>query len=172
MSKYSFCNNYLPTKIVFLLGYHDMTFTSRLSSLALSSVNIPTVGGARWSPPMVPAQLSVSLQQMEDWAPKPVEWTICFLTASGLACTLMIVCTSVCIYNCVFGSLMSSVAYGCVSADWGREWPVVACPSPALVALGRMLTIFACYVLTYVWDAVSIFDHLPGMFCPRTLLFE
>ena len=94
---YSFCNNYLPTKIVFLLGYHDVTFTSRLSSLALSSVNIPTVGGARWSTPMVPAQLSVPLQQMEEWAPKPVEWTICFLTASGLACTLMIV-----LYECMY----------------------------------------------------------------------
>ena len=34
---------------------------------------------------------------------------------------------------------------------------MVACPSRALAVLYRMLTIFACYVLTYVWDAVSIF---------------
>ena len=48
--------------------------------------------------------------------------------------------------------------------EWGKGWPVVACPSWALVVLYRMLTIFACYVLTYVWDAVSIYNHLPGMF--------
>ena len=27
-----------------------------------------------------------------------------------------------------------------------------------------MLTIFACYVLTYIWDAASLFNHLPMMF--------
>ena len=38
-------------------------------------------------------------------------------------------------------------------------------PSRALVVLYRMLTIFACYVFDfYVWDAVSIFNHLPRMF--------
>ena len=65
----------------------------------------------------------------------------------------MIVCTSVYIYiyiyiyNCVFGSLISHVTcnYLCW---WGKGWPVVACPSRALVVLYRMLTIFACYLLT------------------------
>ena len=47
---------------------------------------------------------------------------------------------------------------------WGGGGPVVACPSQALVVLYRMLTIFPCYILTYVWDAVSIFNHFPGMF--------
>ena len=46
----------------------------------------------------------------------------------------------------------------------GGGWPVVACPSQALVVLYRMLTIFPCYILTSVWDAVSIFNHFPGMF--------
>ena len=55
---------------------------------------------------------------------------------------------------------------------WGKGWPVVASPSWALVVLYRMLTIFACYVLTYVWDAVSILTTTLGCFCPRTLLFE
>ena len=40
----------------------------------------------------------------------------------------------------------------------------MACPSRALIVLYRTLTIFACYVLTYVWDVVSIFNHLPRMF--------
>ena len=46
----------------------------------------------------------------------------------------------------------------------------VACgglPSRALVVLYRMLTIFACYVLTYVWDAVSILNHLTRKFAPK-----
>ena len=51
-------------------------------------------------------------------------------------------------------------------------WPVVACPSRALVVLCRMLTVFACCVLTCVWDAVSIFDHLPGMFFVHGLCFS
>ena len=48
-----------------------------------------------------------------------------------------------------------------VPADGGRY--VVACPSRALAVLYWMLTIFACHVLTYVWDAVSIFNHLHRM---------
>ena len=41
----------------------------------------------------------------------------------------------------------------------------MTCPSRALVVLCRMLTIFACYVFDfYVWDAVSILNHLPRMF--------
>ena len=38
----------------------------RLSSLALSSVYSPTVEIGSWSTPMVPAQLSVPLQQVEE----------------------------------------------------------------------------------------------------------
>ena len=38
----------------------------RLSSLALSSVYNPTVEDGSWSTPMVPAQLSVPLQQVEE----------------------------------------------------------------------------------------------------------
>ena len=49
---------------------------------------------------------------------------------------------------------------------------VVACPSWALVVLYRMLTIFACYALTYVWDAVSIFNHLPRMFLSTDFVFR
>ena len=49
---------------------------------------------------------------------------------------------------------------------------MVACPSRALVVLYWMLTIFACYVLTYVWDAVSIFNHLPMMFFVHGLCFS
>ena len=39
---------------------------------------------------------------------------------------------------------------------WGKGWPVLTCTSRELVVPYRMLTIFACYVLTYVRDAVSI----------------
>ena len=74
---------------------------------------------------MVPGQLSVSLQQVEEKAPKPVRWTMCSpLTTCSLAWTLMIVCTSVFyiyIYNCVFGSLISDVTFNHVSADGGRD---------------------------------------------------
>ena len=46
-------------------------------------------------------------------------------------------------------------------------------PFSGMVVLYRMLTIFVGYVLAYVWDAVSIFNHLPRMFfCPRTWRFE
>ena len=77
----------------------------RLSSLALSSVYSPTVENGSWSTPMVPAQLLVPLQQVEELAPKPVGWTMCFLlTTSNLAWTLKIVCTSV-IYNCIYTTL-------------------------------------------------------------------
>ena len=51
-------------------------------------------------------------------------------------------------------------------------WPVVTCPSRTLVVLYQMLTIFACYVLTYVWDAVSIFNHLPRMFLSTDFAFR
>ena len=55
----------------------------------------------------------------------------------------------------------------------GRGWPVVACPSRALVVLYRMLTIFACYVFDfYVWDAVSIFNHLPKVFLSTDFAFR
>ena len=40
---------------------------------------------------------------------------------------------------------------------------MTACPSRALVVLYRMLTIFA-YILTYVWDAVSILTTSLGCF--------
>ena len=50
---------------------------------------------------------------------------------------------------------------------------MVACPSRALVVLYRMLTIFACYVFDfYVWDAVSIFYHLPRMFFSTDFAFR
>ena len=43
----------------------------------------------------------------------------------------------------------------------------------ALVVLYRMLTIFACYVFDiYVWDAVSIFNHLPRMFLSTDFAFR
>ena len=59
-----------------------------------------------------------------------------------------------------------------VSADGGKGWPVVACPSRALVVIYLMLTLFACYVLTYVWDAVYIFNHLPMMVFVHGLCFS
>ena len=49
---------------------------------------------------------------------------------------------------------------------------MVAYPSGTLVVLYRMLTIFACYVLTYVWDTVSIFNHLPRMFLSMDFAFR
>ena len=101
---------------------------------------------------------------------------MCFLlTTSSLAWTLMIVCASVYIYiynyiyiyiyiyiyNCVFGSLISDGTCNYVSADGGKGWPVVACPSWALVVLYRMLTIFACYVLTFMFGMLFLFLTTP-----------
>ena len=34
------------------------------------------------------------------------------------------------------------------------------------------MTIFTCYVLTYVWDAVSIFNQLPRMFLSTDFAFR
>ena len=44
----------------------DILCRRTLSSLALSSVYSPTVADGSWSTPMVPAQLSVPLQQVEE----------------------------------------------------------------------------------------------------------
>ena len=111
-----------------------ISLEGRLSLLALSSVYSLTVEDGSWSTPMVPPQLSVPLQQVEEWAPKPVGWTMCFLlTTSSLAWTLMIVLyiyiyIYIYIYNCVFGSLISDVTCNYVSAGGGRDglwWPAL-----------------------------------------------
>ena len=47
----------------------------------------------------------------------------------------------------------------------GLPFSGTGCPKPDVDDL-------CFYVLTYVWDDVSIFNHLPRMFCPRTLFFE
>ena len=39
----------------------------------------------------------------------------------------------------------------------GKGWPVVACPSRALVVLYRMLTIFAFYVLIFMFGMLFLF---------------
>ena len=41
---------------------------------------------------------------------------------------------------------------------------MVVCPSRALVVLYQMLTIFAYYVLTYIWNAVTILTTSLGCF--------
>ena len=97
---------------------------------------------------------------------------MCFLlTTSSLAWTLMIVCTSasiyIYIYMCVFGSLISDVTCNYVSADGGRDglwWP--ALPRHWLSYTGLL------YIDFYVWDAVSIFNHLPRMFLSTDFAFR
>ena len=98
---------------------------------------------------------------------------MCFLlTTSSLAWTLMIICTIVYIYNCVFGSLISDVTCNYVSADGGRDglW------RPAL--LWHWLSYTGCWqsLLVMYWLMFGmLFPFLItslGCFCPRTLLFE
>ena len=60
-------------------------------------------------------------------------------------------------YNCVLGSLISDVTCNYVSADGGKRWSVVACPSRELVVLYRMLTSFTCYVLTFMFKMLFLF---------------
>ena len=68
---------------------------------------------------------------------------------------------------------ISDVTCNYVSADGGKGWHVVACPSRALVVLYRMLTIFACYVLTFMFGMLFLFLTTSlRCFCPRILLFE
>ena len=57
---------------------------------------------------------------------------------------------------------------------WGKGWPVVACPSQTLVVLHRMLTIFACYVLTFMFGTLFLFfnNHLPRMFLSTDFAFR
>ena len=102
---------------------------------------------------------------------------MCYLLSiSSLAWTLMIVCTSVYIYiyiyNCVFGSLISDVTCNYVSADGGRyglwwppTFPGTGCPIPDFDNLCLLCIDF------YVWDAVSIFNHLPRMFLSTDIAF-
>ena len=94
---------------------------------------------------------------------------MCFLlTTSSLAWTLMIVCMSIYIYNCVFGSLISDVTCNYVSADGGRDglpFPGTGCPIPDVDYLCLLCIDF------YVWDAVSIFNHLPRMFLSADFAF-
>ena len=140
-----------------------------------------TVEDGSWSTPMVPTLLSVPLQKVEEYAPKPVGWRMCFLlTTSSLAWTLMIVCTSVYIYiyiyiyiyNCAFESLISDVTCNYVSADGGRDglwWPAL---------LGHWLSYTGCWqsLLVIYWLMFGmLFQFLTtsrGWFCLWTMLFE
>ena len=135
-----------------------------------------------WSTPMVPVQLSVPLQQVEEYAPKPVRWVMCFLlTTSSLAWTLMIFCTSVYIYIYIYILCIYTVCldlwyrtlHVIICLLMGEAMAVVACSSRALVVLYRMLTIFACYVLIFMFGMLFLFLTTSlGCFCPRILLFE
>ena len=76
------------------------------------------------------------------------------------------------IYNCIFRSLIVDVTcnYVCWSGKW---WPVEACPSRALVVLCRMLTIFACCVLPFMFGMLFLLLTASlGCVCPRILIFE
>ena len=46
----------------------------------------------------------------------------------------------------------------CVFYTILKGWPVVACPFWALDVLYRMLTIFACYVLTFMFEMLFLFS--------------
>ena len=48
----------------------------------------------------------------------------------------------------------------------GLPFSGTGCPIP------HVDTIFACYVLIYVWDAVSILNHLPRMFLSTDFAFR
>ena len=55
----------------------------------------------------------------------------------------------------------------------GEGMACVGLPFPALVVLYWMLTIFACYVLTFMFGMLFLFlTTFLGCFCPRILLFE
>ena len=49
---------------------------------------------------------------------------------------------------------------------------MVSCLSRALVVIYRMLTNFACYVLTCVLDDVPTVNHLPRMFLSTDFAFR
>ena len=111
---------------------------------------------------------------------------MCFLlTTSSLAWTLMLVCTSIYIHIYIFIYIYTYISLCIWILDIGRNMQLCVCwwgdgmacggpwwPSRALVVLYRMLLIFACYVLTYVWDAVSIFNPLPRMFLSTDFAFR
>ena len=66
----------------------------------------------------------------------------------------------------MFGSLILDVTCNYVSADGGRDglwWP--GCPIPDVDYLCLLCIDF------YVWDAVSIFNHLPRMFLSTDFAF-
>ena len=73
---------------------------------------------------------------------------------------------------CVFGSLISDVTCIYVSADGGRDGLWWLALLGHWLSYYQMLTIFACYVMTNVWDAVSIFNHLHRMFLSTDFSFR
>ena len=109
---------------------------------------------------------------IDSQAPKPVRWTMCFLlTTSSLIYIYIYIHTHthiyIYIYNCVFGSLISDVTCNYVSADGRRDslwWP--ALPGHWLSFTRRWQSLLVMYWLLCldVWNAASIFDHLPRMF--------
>ena len=86
----------------------------------------------------------------------------------------MIVCTSVYIYNCVLGSLISDVTGNSIMCL--LMWEGVACGGLAFPGTGCPITdvdnlCLLCFDF-YVWDAVSIFNHLPRMFLSTDFAFR
>ena len=91
-----------------------------------------------------------------------MRWTICFILMTS----------SLCVCVCVFGSLTSDVACNYVSAEGGRDslwWP--ALPGHWLSHTGYWQFCLLC-IDFYVWDALSIFNHLPRMFLSTDFAFR
>ena len=89
---------------------------------------------------------------------------MCFLlTTSSLAWTLMIVCTSVYIYiNTYIYIYRMEEGMAC----GGLPFLCTGCPIPDVDNLCLLCIDF------YVWDAVSIFNHLPRMFLSMDFAFR
>ena len=97
---------------------------------------------------------------------------MCFLlTTSRLAWTLLIVCTSVYIYLCIWildigRNMQLCLLIGEGMACGGLPFPDTGCPILDVDNLCLLCIEF------YVWDAVSIFNHLPRMFLSTDFAFR
>ena len=99
---------------------------------------------------------------------------MCFLLmTSSLAWTLMIICTSVYIYKTVCldpwyrtWHVIMCLLMGEGMACGGLPFPGTGCPTPDVDNLCLLCIDF------YVWDAVSIFNHLPRMFLSTDFAFR
>ena len=132
-------------------------------------------------------------QQVEEQAPKPVGWTMCFLLMTLVPVQKL--CVNIYVYICVYipytSSVIGRIYNGSVIQYWRSCTPsrsIGECAFPDLNAILCFLWFTNCVLLfdnnlilgclwhcVFVWNNIlilgiwcSTIPHLPGCFCPWT----